>query len=195
MIIKEVFGLLAILVAFGSKVPYIHAIIKERKKPHIFTWIIWGITTSVVFAAQLVDGGGAGAWATGFGALICFFIAGLSYIKNPRLRITRSDWLIFIVALSSIPLWYITNDPLWSVIIVVAIDVTGYFPTLRKAYALPDEESSLVFMLQNLKQIFSIIALENYSVVTLLFPVTISLMNFLVPVTIWLGFKKQKQYL
>lgn len=189
---KELLGLIAALIAVGSKIPYVIAIYQGRKKPHIFTWIIWTITTAIIFLGQFLDGAGAGAWSTAMGTLICITIVILSYRKNPYLLITRADWLSLFAAVGSVALWALTQNPLWAMIILVAIDVIGYFPTLRKAYALPDEECGWIFFWQNVKHVFSIAAMHNYSVITLMFPVTIFIMNALVPIVIVMGKKQRK---
>lgn len=189
---KELLGLIATVISFASKVPYFRAIYLGHKKPHIFTWIIWTITTAIIFLGQFWDGAGAGAWSTAMGTFICLSIAVLSYYKNPYLLITRTDWLSLFAAIASVVLWIITQNPLWAMIILVTIDVIGYIPTLRKAYALPDEECGWIFIWQNVKHGFSIAAMHNYSVITLMFPVTIFVMNTLVPVTIMMAKKQRK---
>jgi len=188
---KEILGLLAAVIGFASLIPYIINVLRGKIKPHMFSWIIWGTATLIVFFAQWAEGGGPGAWQTGIGGCMSLFIAGLAYFKNPELVITKSDWLSFIAALAAIPLWYLTNNPLWSVILLTMIDVTGYFPTLRKAYTLPDEESGGLFLLQTLKNWLGIAAMQHYSVVTILFPATLSLINFLVPLCIYMGRRKK----
>ena len=114
---------------------------------------------------------------TGCSACLCFVIVGLSLWKNPDLHITRLDWVFFSAALCSLPLWYFTSTPLWSVVLLCGVDVAGYVPTLRKAYALPHEESALLFAVQTVKCMLAIDALAVYSLTTVLFPATIGTMN------------------
>jgi hypothetical protein len=154
---KELLSAVAIAITFVAYVPYIRLIIKGTVKPHIFSWVIWGTTTFVVFLAQLADHGGAGAWPIGVSGVITIGIALLAYIKRADVRITKTDWLFFAAAMASLPFWYFTSDPLWAVVILTTVDVFGFGPTLRKVYAHPHSESLLF-------------ALENYSVTTLLFP-------------------------
>ena len=88
----------------------------------------------MVFLAQLEDGGGTGAWPIGVSGIITIFIALLAYIKRADISITRTDWLFLVAALSSLPFWYFTSDPLWAVVILTTVDVLGFGPTARKAY-------------------------------------------------------------
>ncbi len=171
---KEVLSGVAIALTFIAFFPYIRAIIQGAIKPHVFSWVIWGTTTFVVFLAQLEDGGGVGAWPIGVSGSITIFIAILAYVKRADIAITRTDWLFFIMALSSLPFWYLTSDPLSAVVILTAVDVLGFGPTARKAYVYPHSESLLFFALFTARNLIVIMALENYSVTTVLFPAAIA---------------------
>ena len=170
MFYKEALSLIAIAITFAAFIPYIREIFRGSVKPHIFSWVIWGATTLMIFLAQLEDHGGVGTWPIGVSAGITIFIAYLAYMKRADVTITRTDWLFFAVALLSLPLWYWTSDPLWAVVLLTAIDVAGFGPTVRKAYQFPYSESLLFFALFTLRNLLVMLALENLSVTTLLFP-------------------------
>lgn len=171
---KEILSIAAIALTFIAFFPYIRAIIKGTLKPHVFSWIIWGSTTFVVFLAQLEDHGGVGAWPIGVSGIISLFIAWLAYLKRADLAITRTDRLFLVSALSALPLWYVTSDPLWAVVLLTVIDVLGFGPTLRKAYAFPHSESLQFFALFAARNFIVILALEHYSITTALFPAVIA---------------------
>ncbi|WP_390216754.1 hypothetical protein [Halobacillus campisalis] len=84
--------------------------------------------------------------------------------------IERVDWLFFIMALISLPFWYLTSDPLCTVLILSTVEVLGFAPTLRKAYRQPYQENVTFFFLFMMRNGLSIIALEHYSITTVLFP-------------------------
>lgn len=170
---KEILSAVAIVLTFVAFVPYIVTIIIGTTKPHVFSWIIWGTTTFIVFLAQLEGKGGVGAWPIGVSGSITIFIALLAYIKRSDITITRTDWFFFVLAMSSIPIWYITSGPLWAVVVLTAVDVLGFAPTVRKAYSFPHSESLLFFSLLTVRNLLVIMALENYSVTTVLFPAVI----------------------
>lgn len=50
---KWVLSGLAIALTFVAFVPYIRSIFVGDTRPHVFSWVIWGITTGIVFFAQL----------------------------------------------------------------------------------------------------------------------------------------------
>ncbi|OQW41788.1 MAG: hypothetical protein A4S08_12090 [Proteobacteria bacterium SG_bin4] len=170
MFYKETFSLIAIAITLAAFIPYIREIFRGTIRPHIFSWVIWGVTTLLIFLAQLEDNGGAGTWPIGVSASITIFIAYLAYVKRADVTITRADWLFFIAALLSLPLWYWKSDPLWAVILLTAIDVAGFGPTVRKAYQFPYSESLLFFALFTLRNALVMLALENLTLTTLIFP-------------------------
>jgi hypothetical protein len=171
---KETLSAVAIVLTFAAFVPYIRAIIRGTTKPHVFSWVIWGATTFAVFLAQLEEKGGVGAWPIGVSGIITIFIAFLAYVKRSDITITKIDRLFFVSASSSLPLWYFTSDPLWAVVILTTVDVLGFGPTIRKAYRFPHSESLLFFALFAARNLLVIMALESYSVTTVLFPAVIA---------------------
>lgn len=174
--LKEFFGMLAVGIAFVSYVPYLIGVYKKTIKPHIFSWLIWGLIASIVFVVLLVDGGGPGAWVHGFTALVCFIVVIATY-RNGFIDITITDRISFSGALLAIPVWYFTGDPLYAILLVVVIDIFGFYPTFRKGYNKPYEDSALLFSASTLKFFVSIFALESITLVTVLSPATLVAIN------------------
>lgn len=184
---KETIGVLSLLISVAHYAPYLYAIGKGTAKPHAFSRLIWGLTAAVAFFGQVADGGGAGAWATGLVAIASFVIMGLSYSSCRRCRqIKPSDWAALACAVAAIPLWLALRDPLWSVLLVTAINVVGYYPTFRKCWRLPHEEMIYAFSIGCLKAVVSLFALSHYSVVTMIFPLSFCLCDAaLVAMLVW----------
>jgi hypothetical protein len=113
---------------------------------------------------------GGTARPTGMSGIITTGIAFLACAKRADAGITRTGWLFFVSAMSSLPLWYLTSDPLWAVVVLTTVDVLGFGPTVRKAYSLPHSESLLFFALFAARYLLVIMALENYSLTTVVFP-------------------------
>jgi hypothetical protein len=139
MALKDVFGLLSVVLSVVSYVPYARSIFVANTKPHAFTWLVWGAVMAIAFVAQLYDKAGAGSWATGLSAAFCLGIGVVAVFRGEK-HITIGDWIALLVTLIAIPLWVVTSDPLWSVLLVTGIDAVAYYPTFRKSYAKPDEE-------------------------------------------------------
>lgn len=173
---KELIGCLSIVSAAVGYGLYVLSIFRGKTHPHLFSWLVWGIATAVVCVAQESKNGEAGSWAAGFSSIVSFIIAGLALRYGER-KITRLDWAAFLGALVSIPIWYFSKNPLWSVVLLTIIDQFGFYPTFRKSYMKPREESVWTYVLDIFKYVFSLLALGSYSWVTALFPTVVIISN------------------
>ena len=169
MISKEAIGILSLVIAVVSYTPYVRSIFVANTKPHAFSWLVWGAVSAIAFVAQFVNHAGAGAWVTGFSAIVCLGAGVLALFRGEK-DITRGDWIAFLSTLLAIPLWIITKDPLWSVLLVTLIDTLAYYPTFRKSFLKPDEELAFKYVVNGLKHLLSLLALEHITVVTSIYP-------------------------
>jgi hypothetical protein len=174
VIYKQFLGAIAIGLTIIAYYPYIRSIIQGKTKPHVFSWIIWGTSTCIVFLAQLADKGGVGAWVIGFSGIISIYVAFLAYIKRSDSSSTRIDRMFFIVAMNALPIWHLTSDPLWAVVILTTVDLLGFAPTFRRSYISPFEEQLMFYVVMALRNLVVVAALENYSLTTVLFLATIA---------------------
>ena len=166
---KVLLGWLGVAVTLIAYLPYFWDLFSGKTKPHAFSWLIWGILTGIGFASQLAGHGGPGAWISGISSVILIVIFVLACFCGER-KITRADWTFLFLALSAIPLWIVTETPLWSVLLVILIDLFGFVPTLYKSYHQPFQETALTYGLNSLKYVIGLLALSNYSVVTAAYP-------------------------
>lgn len=173
----ELIGTLSIILAIAGYYRYVQTMLQRKTKPHAFSWAIWALLTGIAFVAQVSDGAGAGAWAIGFTALVCGLISIFAFAGYGEKSITRGDWISLIFCLSAIPLWIITEDPLWSVLLITTIDMVSYYPTFRKSYIKPYEENLFHYSVATLKFVLSMMALENISIITALYPASLIFAN------------------
>jgi hypothetical protein len=174
--LKDAFGLLSLLLSIVSYVPYVRSIFVANTKPHAFTWLVWGAVMAIAFVAQLTGRAGAGSWSTGLSAAFCLAIGIIALFRGEK-HITRGDWIALLTTLAAIPLWIATSDPLWSVLLVTGIDAVAYYPTFRKSWAKPDEELTSKYVLTVVRYLFSLLALERYTVVTTVYQLVSILME------------------
>lgn len=173
---KDIFGILGAAFLFCSCIPYIVGLYKKTARPHAFTWILWALINAVVFAAQLSEGAGAGAWAAGVTALVNTGIS-IHALMYSKIKITRFDWAVFLSALCAIPLWALTKDPMWSVILVCIIDTVAFAPTIRKSWNDPYSDVVMTFVLGFIGFCFAIAAIENYILTNWLYPAVVLMTN------------------
>ncbi len=173
---KIIFSYIAIIFSFVGVLPYFINIFKGKTKPHAFSWLTWGIAGGIVFFAQIFKHAGSGAYVTGLGSLVCFIIFFIALKKGQR-QFSTFDWTSLLVSLLAIILWIFTNDPTLSVILVTLNDMVGFFPSIRKGYYLPFEETATTYGFASIKWIFAIIGLQTYSVATWLYPASLIFTN------------------
>ncbi|MCC6953907.1 MAG: hypothetical protein IT290_07295 [Deltaproteobacteria bacterium] len=168
---KALFGGLSVAVEIATIFPYILKTIRGVVRPHSFSWLIWAISLAVNAAAQIVSGAGAGSWLMTWCSFTCLVVFGLS-LRYSEIRWTRTDYGFLAAALLATLAWPIVDDPLPSVLLLTAIDLLGYGPTLRKVWHRPDEEDLTFWCFVVVKFALSIAALEHYSLTTWLYPFT-----------------------
>jgi hypothetical protein len=181
---KELYTAISIVISIASSYPYVRDVIRGTTKPHFFTWFIWGLVAAIIFVAMRIEGAGVGAWIVGFGAFKCLSFAGLALWRGEK-TITRSDWWSFVACLTAIPIWMITRDPLWSVVWLVGIEAVAFFPTFRKSLHKPHEETISSYLWGVVQSILTLLAIERYAWVNMLYALSIIIQNGAFVLFVW----------
>lgn len=176
--VKEILGGIAATLAIAQSVPYIIDIFRGTTRPHLYTYLIWSIVTTIAFFGQVAGGGGPGAWTTGAMAALTIFVLLLCF-KHGTEDVTTFDLVCLIAALFAIVPWWLTKDPMYSVVLATAIDVLAFFPTIRKSYNDPSSETLISYVSNLLRHPLSILALSVYSVTTVVYPAALFAMNII----------------
>jgi len=175
---KNITGIIAIVLTFIAYAPYFRDLLKGKTKPHIFSWFIWAIVTSIIYALQVSAGAGLGSLVTLAVAVISLLIFILGF-KNGNKNIKKIDIVFLVLALLAIPLWLVIDQPVLSIILLSTIDMLGFAPTVRKSWDDPYSETLSLYTITTFRHGLSIFALANYNIVTLLFPTTWVIANAL----------------
>jgi len=175
---KEIIGIIAVVLTFLSYIPYFRDIIKHKTHPHLYTWGLWGLLTVLIFALQISDNAGPGAYVTLFAGLMCLIVILLS-LKYGKRDITLSDTVVAILALLAIGLWLIADQPVLSIILVTIADMLAFIPTVRKSWDKPHSETLSLYVTNTLRFTLILFALDNYSILTALWVVAWIAANFL----------------
>ena len=173
---KVVIWLLAIAITLWWYYYYLRDIFKWKTKPHIFSWFIWAILTWVGFVIQFNDNAWPGAWITLTSAIFCWFVTILA-LKYWEKVITRGDTVSFIGSIIAIIIWLLLDNPLLSLLIIIFIDTLSFYPTFRKSWDKPWEETLIHYSFASFKFALAIIALNNFSLLTVLYPLSLVIAN------------------
>ncbi len=178
-----VLGAIAALLGIVGYALYFRSIFRGITKPHLFTWVSYSLVDFIVFAAQVVKGGGPGAWTILTGQIGSLAVSVLA-LRFGEKHITKSDWASFIGVLCAIMLWIATKDPLGAVVISTVINFLAIAPTIRKSYVKPFEESMSIWILDTIRFSLSMTALASFNLTTALFPAAIVVGNLILIGTI-----------
>lgn len=175
---KDIYAIIAIVMMLFSRGTYFISMVKGRTKPHAFSWLIWAVISSIGLAAQIAEHAGPAAWVRGVGSFTCYIIFIMCFWMGTK-DIRRSDGIALLVAATAIPIWIITKTPVWSVLIVCAIDCSAYIPTARKVYHKPKEETPFSYLFSCAGAFLSLLAIENYTPSTYLYPAFLTCSNII----------------
>lgn len=173
---KAFISAVVVMMVFIAYIPYFRDIFRGKTVPHTFTWLVWTLAVGTTCALQVAGGAGVGAWMTAVLAVVCLVIFVLSFWYGTK-NITKLDIFFLILALASLGLWLVADQPILSVILVVATDIFGLAPTIRKSWHEPFSETLLMYQITTVRHALSIFALEEFNMLTTLYPVMWVLAN------------------
>lgn len=156
---------------------YIKSIFQGKTKPHIYSWIIWWITNSIACLIQFSHSASWWALALGFGGIMSIFVVILSIWYGEK-NITRFDTLCFVITLCIIPLWLVAQQDLLAMSLAILVDALSFWPTIRKSFHKPFEESLFPYYASGISFFLSLMLISNVSLINILYPIIIGSMNF-----------------
>lgn len=186
---KLTIAIIASVLAIVGNVPYLIDVWKKRVEPHAYTWFIWSIVSCVIFFGQLAKGAGVGAIPTAASEVFTIIIFIFS-LKHGFKHIKKVDHIFLAVALLGLIPWALTKDPTISVVIVVAIDLVAFVPTLRKTYKNPETETPVLYSMNVLRHTLMLFSLQAYNIATMLHSFSMIITNTMMTVFI---LKKSKK--
>jgi hypothetical protein len=170
------FGLGAGIVSAVGYIPYISSILKGKTRPERATWWIWSALMVVALAAQIAAGA---PWSLPLTVTFLFgnLLVAILSLKHGYGRFHTKDYLGLIITGIGIWLWYITNNPLVALVIIVGVDFLGTWLTISKTWRAPYSESLLSWILMSIASIMTVISVGHIDLAKLIFPVYVSIGN------------------
>jgi hypothetical protein len=162
--------------AIGGYFPYFRDVFARKTKPHLFTWLIWLITQTTATVGLLYGGGKFGSFSLIAGTIIVAVVFLLSFRYGTK-DITRSDKLVLVLALLAIGIWWQLKNPYVAVLMACTIDGIGYFPTLRKSFKNPWDETILFWVLMAATDLLAIVSNAQYNFLTVAYLATLFVAN------------------
>ena len=173
---RTILWILTIIIWIYAYYPYIRDILKWSTKPHLFSWIVFLIMDTIAFLIQITNNAGPWAWGTLVTGLMWLSVVILAF-KHGEKNITLSDSVAFCFALICIGLYLFVEDATYSLYTVLIISGLAMYPTMRKSYHKPNEETLSNYALAWVRSAISIIATINISLLTIWLPAFVIFIN------------------
>ena len=187
---KEVFGIISAAIGIVGAIPYIYYSYKKKTKPQRFAWLIFLILSLISFSSQLALGARASLFLVGWTVINNIIIFSLSMRKNGGIgAINRVNVAAFLLAIISIILWKTTNSPFIALMCMIVADGIGALLIVVKSYQHPETETAIMWSLGIFAGIFSILAVGEFNIGLLAYPVYIAVLNAAIVTAILLGKK------
>ena len=165
--IKSILSIVAVVLTFIAYIPYYRDIIRGKTQPHIYSWSLWFLLGILIVALQIKGGAGIATLVTAAATLLCLGVIALSY-KNGKRDITVSDTVVAVLGLTATGFWLIIDQPLISVLLVVAADILAFLPTVRKSWSKPHSETLSLYITNTLRFSLALLAVKEYSILSTL---------------------------
>jgi hypothetical protein len=185
---KNILWLISVIITVVGYYIYIKDIFYWQNRPHFYSWFVCSLTTIIIYFIQIWNNSWAWTWAVLFTALIWFLIAGISVFRWTK-DITKSDTVSLILAFFAIWLWLINENPLYALILLVAIDIFWYYPTFRKSIVNPFEENYVMYALSIFKFWIAVLALNQITLESSLYLISNFIILFFLVALIFFGRK------
>jgi len=169
----------SLLVVFGY-VPYFRDIFAKKTKPHLFTWLIWLITSATATVGLLYGGGKFGSFSLVVGTIAVAIVLLLSF-KYGTNDITKSDKVAFLLAFFAVVAWWQMKNPTLAILLACVIDgIFGYYPTLRKSFIDPWSETLSFWVVMAGTDLLALFSNAQYNFLTVGYLATLFVANLAV---------------
>jgi len=156
--------------------PYIVDTLKGKTKPERATWFIWSVLGSVAFVAQMQLGATWSLLFTGLDTAGCMLAFALS-IRYGVGGWTMLDKIALAIAAVGVAVSVLAHAPVVALLGVIAADASGSFLTIRKAFLMPDSETTISWLLVSVGALCSILLVRSLDVVLILYPAYLLVAN------------------
>jgi len=164
---KDAIAVTSLLLILAAYAPYIYSVVKRKTKPQRISWLLW-MMLNVTYFASAVNTDGAVLYT--LGAVVgtaTIFILSIKYGTGGK---SRFDIAALLVALVAFGLLFIANQVLLALLLALIVDAIGLMLTVRKLVRDRASESRLPWTLWFVASVIAILALQKYSLESLLFP-------------------------
>jgi hypothetical protein len=186
---KDVMGALSVAIALFSYALYVWKTFRAHARPHPLSWLIFGMLSGTGFLIQLDQSAGAGSWVMGVTAAVCFMLCLIGFWQGER-TFPWYEWAFLAAAAIVFAFYLWSQQPAASAMLASVVNVLGFGPTLTKAWSRPHSDSASTFMLNGLKFVPSLLAMDSVTIATCVLPASLVVTNLAVALIIYMRRKQ-----
>lgn len=175
---QEVLGMAGGFIVLCAHFPLYVAIVRKTVKPSMASWSMWSVMLSATLASQITAGKTDpwGMLAAASGSILVFILL-LFYGER---KWTKFDTRCLIFSALGMVVWIVSGPAVAQIAFLASLFIAGA-PTVRNAWENPKNESSLVWGIFTLGFCLTIVAVQDWSNLTIwIQPVLSTVFNCLV---------------
>lgn len=163
MNIVTISAFLSTILSIYCLFPYIAAILKNKTKPHQLSWLVFVIMNGIVLFSQYFEGARASILITAafFIGSVIIFILSLKYGVRDS---SQWDRVLFIFAILTIVIWYVTKSNATAIWLTLLIDIAATTMILLKVKADSHSEDPAPWAIATVAYVFSCLTLVGQPV-------------------------------
>lgn len=186
----QFFGILATVIILGACIPYIRDILAGKVKPARSTRLMF-LALLIVATLQSHDLGSKWSLLLLLGEILQGSVILVLSIKYGLGGLSKLDILCYSLLLIDIVFWVSTSNTRIALLLTISADLIACVPTIAKVIRKPKSETPLFWFIGGAAALFAIFAEKEFKFDTIIFPVYLMLVNWIIGV---LTFRKDKSH-
>lgn len=160
MAIKELFSILAGLLLIVGYIPYINDILRGKTMPARATWLIWACLDIITLAGMYAKDSVNGQILT---ACVGASIVSLLSLKYGVPGWTKIDKISIVGAIVGVILWGVFANPIFGIVISLAVILLGSVPTFVSAWDNPNRENKTAWIIFFISCLCAVAAIPKWT--------------------------------
>lgn len=165
---------------------YIRDSLRGTTQPNRVTYLMWAIAPLIATAAAFSKGV---TWAVVpvFMAGFCPLMVFLSSFANRKAywKLGKLDYICGVFSALALILWVITREPTIAIVLAIISDGLAAIPTLTKAWAHPETETGIAYVLSGVSALSSFVAVKHWTFEECGFAIYLVILNACLSISVY----------
>lgn len=176
MTLPQALGIVSGILLIAGFLPYMYEVVKKKTIPNRMSWFIWSLSTATILFGVIETGTTEAIWVPIVDAAGCFLI----FLLSLRFGVggwAKTDRISLAICLASLLIWALTGNALLALVMNLCVYISGYIPTIQKAFKKPKSESRTawtIFLLGVLLNLFTVAIGTDRGIAIWLYPITLT---------------------